>query len=200
MRAFVRRLGRERYDEAFLQFIVMGNSGYDGRPEGALAENYSHQYMVNGTNGKSLLRTDSEWKGSNVHRGNAVDNGKMKSFWDKNGNIYPEERGEAGRMVHFQFRSWEERAMKVRIGSGSIHDRHNVTGREIGEARYGYLRVFEEKRYTHFRKIWRVVMEEEWRGEQVLVRRKQGGSKCRSEVIGDWIGKEECEGEGVSAA
>lgn len=198
MREFVRWLEREAYDEAFLQFVVMSNSGYDRRPKGPLAEKYLHRYKVNGTNGKALLRTDCEWKGSNVHHGRAVNSENMRSFRTRDGNIFPEERGEAGRMVHFQFRSWEEMAMKERIGSSSTHDRHSVTGRDIGDAPDGYLRVSEEDRYTHFRKIWRAVMDEKWSGEQVLVRKRQEGGKCRSEVIGEWIGNEICEGGRLS--
>lgn len=192
LRAFARKLRQSGYDEAFFQFVVMGNSGYIKRPKGPLPESFIHFKQYNNTNGKVLLRTDTEWVLSTLHSASAFE--ATRTFREKNTTIYPCSSEDVPRIVHYQFRSWEEFALKMRTGSASIHNYHGVGGKEVGRKPGGYINVKPEREYTHFRTIYRAVMGAEWKRERRLVRR-DGSLRCFLEISETALGELVCEEE-----
>lgn len=191
LRMFARRMRRSGYDEAFFQFVVMGNSGYIERPKKPLPEAFIHFKQYNNTNGKVLLRTDAEWMLSTVHSASGL--GTMRTFRQRNTTIYPHSVEDVPRIVHYQFRSWEEFALKMRTGSGSIHDQQGVGGRDVAKQPGGYVNVRSEREYTHFRELYRAVTGAEWNRERKLVR-KEGNVRCFVEIrVAQTVGEQMCE-------
>lgn len=173
LKRYANRRREEGYEEAMFHFLRMGASGHFKRPDGALPEAYTHIYAYRGPaddNGKSMCLTDSEWLMSMIHWGWSITPVVMHSFMEKERIMYPVKELDSPRLMHYQFRSWEEFSVKQSYESPSIADTRFRTGALNVKGSSDYLRVEEADRYVHFRDIYRKVMRSEIVKEQTLVR------------------------------
>lgn len=173
LKRFVNTKREQGYQQLFFRFIIMGQSGHARIPKDPLPEAYTYVREGAMSNGKAICQTDADWFVMRVHWAKGFSD--VKSYQKKEKNRYPVEPTDDPSLVHFQFRSWEELAIKKRTGSPSINDRHGSKTRIVRDSPpAGYLMVNERQRYTHFRGIWREVTTATGLNEQTLVRYRHG--------------------------
>lgn len=193
---------RDSFNLIEFRFLIMGNSGHFNIPKVPIPEAYTHlSTRANPQHGKVLAQMNIDWTSHGVHW--ARPDGRMRSSrTPEDFNKYPVSIDDDPSLVHFRFRSYEDRMLREKYESPNMFDSRKpgpvrvVSSLRVAELSKSFnSSVDNTLRYTHFRNIWREVTKKATLEDQTLVRIFKGKrctTTCKQPISDLICEKEHC--------
>ena len=161
-------------DGVEFRFLLMGSGGLLKIPKEPVPEAYTYlSDRDDSRHGKLIVKCDLEYASSGVHWASV--HGKRSKFYrtPQQFNMFPESVEDDASLVHYRYRSFEDRLIRDNSKSGSFGDNRNVFVANPGVQQrvpFTWTTLNESMKYMHFRDIWRSVSKSSGLDEQSLVR------------------------------